>query len=210
MRTNELITALVADTGPTQPHLHERLLRLLMTGVAGSVILFLAVLGPRDDLLQALATWRFDFKLILACVTAGLALVGTAAMLRPTAPIGWRPAALAVAALALAVAIELASTPAPIWAARLVGSNAAICLTVIPTLAVLPLATLIYALRAGAPASPTGAGALAGFASAAIAASLYATHCTDDSPLFVATWYSLATLLMTAVGAMLGWRLLRW
>ena len=27
---------------------------------------------------------------------------------------------------------------------------------------------------------------------------LYAAHCTDDSPLFVATWYTLAIAILTA------------
>jgi hypothetical protein len=38
---------------------------------------------------------------------------------------------------------------------------------------------------------------------------MYAAHCTDDSPLFVATWYTLATALVTAIGALLGVRFLR-
>ena len=41
-------------------------------------------------------------------------------------------------------------------------------------------------------------------------ATLYAFHCFDDSPLFVATWYTLATLVVTAAGALVGRRLLRW
>jgi hypothetical protein len=35
-------------------------------------------------------------------------------------------------------------------------------------------------------------------------------HCPDDSPLFVAVWYPIAIAFMTAVGAALGARLLRW
>ena len=37
-------------------------------------------------------------------------------------------------------------------------------------------------------------------------ATLYASHCTDDSPLFVATWYTIATALVAAVGALAGSR----
>jgi hypothetical protein len=37
------------------------------------------------------------------------------------------------------------------------------------------------------------AGAIAGLAASGIAATFYATNCTDDSPLFVITWYPLAT-----------------
>jgi hypothetical protein len=38
---------------------------------------------------------------------------------------------------------------------------------------------------------------------------LYASHCTDDSPLFVATWYPIATAVVTAAGALIGARVLR-
>jgi hypothetical protein len=46
--------------------------------------------------------------------------------------------------------------------------------------------------------------------SAGIAATLYASHCTDDSPLFVATWYPIGFVLMAALGALIGSRVLRW
>ena len=54
------------------------------------------------------------------------------------------------------------------------------------------------------------AGALAGAAAAGIAATLYASNCPDDSPLFVASWYPLASLITVAVGAVAGDRFLRW
>ena len=55
-------------------------------------------------------------------------------------------------------------------------------------------------MRAGAPQHPGWTGALAGAASAGIAAFLYASHCPDNSPLFVATWYPIATLVCAGVG----------
>lgn len=54
--------------------------------------------------------------------------------------------------------------------------------------------------------SPTAAGLAAG----AIAAAIYAWHCPDDSPLFLATWYMIAIAGVTVGGALLGRRLLRW
>ena len=65
-------------------------------------------------------------------------------------------------------------------------------------------------MRAGAPQHPGWTGALAGAASAGLAAIIYASHCTDDSPLFVATWYPLATLVCTGAGAWAGRRWLDW
>jgi hypothetical protein len=92
---------------------------------------------------------------------------------------------------------------------RLVGSNWRTCLTAIPLMSLPLLAAALFGLRQGAPTRPAIAGAIAGLASAGLAATLYASHCTDDSPLFVATWYSIATVLVTAIGALLGSRVLR-
>ena len=78
---------------------------------------------------------------------------------------------------------------------------------------VLALPLLIAALmglRHGAPSRPALSGAIAGLLSAGLAATLYASHCTDDSPLFVATWYTLATALVAAVGALIGSRMLKY
>jgi hypothetical protein len=92
---------------------------------------------------------------------------------------------------------------------RLVGSNSRICLTAIPLMSLPLLAAALIGLRHGAPSRPAVAGAIAGLVSAGLAATLYASHCTDDSPLFVATWYSIATALVTAIGALAGSRMLR-
>ena len=66
------------------------------------------------------------------------------------------------------------------------------------------------ALRSSAPTRPALAGALTGLLAAGIAGLLYATHCPDDSPLFVAVWYSIAAAMLALAGAMLGKRLLSW
>jgi len=93
---------------------------------------------------------------------------------------------------------------------RLIGSNSRICMTAIPLLSLPLLAAALIGLRHGAPARPALAGALAGLLSAGLAATLYAAHCTDDSPLFVATWYTIATALVSAIGALAGSRVLRY
>jgi hypothetical protein len=115
-----------------------------------------------------------------------------------------------VAVLGVAVAIELASVPAASWQRRLVGSNSMICLPMVPILSLAPLAAALLILRRGAPASPALAGGAAGLVAALSGASLYAFHCFDDSPLFVATWYTLAALPVVGIGALAGHRLLRW
>ena len=93
---------------------------------------------------------------------------------------------------------------------RLVGSNSRVCMTAIPAMSLPLLAGALIGLRHGAPARPAVAGAVAGLLSAGLAATLYASHCTDDLPLFVATWYTIATALVTAIGALAGSKLLRY
>jgi hypothetical protein len=93
---------------------------------------------------------------------------------------------------------------------RLVGSNSKVCMSAIPAMSLPLLIAALIGLRHGAPSRPALAGAIAGMVSAGLAATLYASHCTDDSPLFVATWYTLATALVTAVGAVMGARVLRY
>jgi hypothetical protein len=92
---------------------------------------------------------------------------------------------------------------------RLIGNNTRASKMAIPLLALPLLAAALIGLRHGAPARPAVAGAVAGLLSAGLAATLYASHCTDDSPLFVVTWYSIATALVAAVGALAGSRVLR-
>jgi hypothetical protein len=43
-----------------------------------------------------------------------------------------------------------------------------------------------------------------------VGATLYALHCTDDSPFFVAAWYSSAIAIVTLIGYATGRRWLRW
>lgn len=100
--------------------------------------------------------------------------------------------------------------PASAWPARLVGSNGLVCLTFIPLLGLGPLALLLLALRHGAPSQPTLAGAVAGLAAGGIAATFYAAHCTDDSPLFVATWYTAAIAILVFLGWVGARRFVRW
>ena len=48
--------------------------------------------------------------------------------------------------------------------------------------------------------------AAAGLLAGGLAATFYAAHCFDDSPLFVVTWYSLAIAGLTVLGALGGRR----
>ncbi len=210
MRTDHLVQALVADRATAQPPIASQLAVALGIGFAISAAVFLLVLGPRPDIAFAATTVRFDVKLVQVVVLAVTAVVLVLRVARPGAASGWPIILLAPALLAVAVVAELVAVPSGQWLVRLVGSNAMICLTAIPALSVPLLVAFLVVLKRGAPLSRTAAGAAAGLAAGAVAAALYATHCTDDSPLFVAFWYAIAIGGVTLAGALLGRFMLRW
>jgi hypothetical protein len=211
VKTDELIAALVEDRQATPPP--ARLFgSSLPFAVLGALLLMLGIAGLRENLLQVIDEPRFLFKLL---VTLALAVPALGLLLRVATPLprtGNWPRALWIAPLLLAAAvlIELTLLPGEQWLPRALGRNARWCLMMVPLLAILPLVASIHALRRSAPAHPMRAGAVAGLASGALAAAIYALHCTDDSPLFVGIWYTLAVLLVSGVGALAAARFARW
>src|SRR5262249_18071124 len=83
MKTENLITALVADRARLRRSIAQRLVLALLAGGVVSLVLFLATLGLRQDFLAALATWRFDLKLVLVLVALGLAFGLCRALAQP-------------------------------------------------------------------------------------------------------------------------------
>lgn len=211
MKTEQLVTSLVADRARSTAPLGRSVSLAVATGALVSLLIFALEFGPRVDLAEAFATWRFDLKLVLVLAALMAASGACVAMARPVATGRWRWGVLSVAAIAAAaLGAELVVLPARTWQASLVGSNALMCLIAIPLFALAPLAALLLVLRRTAPASPALAGAAAGALAAAAAAAIYAFHCFDDSPLFVLTWYPLAAIPVIVSGALFGHRLLRW
>jgi hypothetical protein len=210
MKTDELIAALAADAQPVRRSPVRTVVGALAAGAAVALLGFLLALGVRPDIAQALHTWRFVLKLAIVAMAALLISRECIRLMRPLARPSIWPILAVLALLGTALAVELHISPSSTWSEKLIGKNAVICLTSIPLLSLAPLASLMIALRWGAPTAPVWTGALVGLASAVVGATFYALHCTDDSPLFVATWYGAAALIMTGIGAMLGARLLRW
>ena len=212
MRTEDLIRALAADSAPPIAPVDRHLLRGAVGGTTGALALFALMLHPRADLIDALRSPAFVYKLIVTAslaVTAG-SLLSEVARPLPTSGRGRGWLLVAPILLALGVVAELYIQPAALWPARLIGHNAIHCVSLIPVLAAGPVLCLFIALRRGAPSCPATAGAVVGLAAGGIGAVLYALTCPDDSPLFVATWYTMAIAAVTAATAYAGRRLLRW
>jgi hypothetical protein len=213
MNTDDLIRALTADAGDRSlTPIGRALVYGLLPALALCAALYAAMLGPRPHLLALMVEPRILFKLAFSLALAICAGVTVLRLARPSSDLGPCIAMLAGLALVLvaAVAAELMVVPESLWMMRLVGSNSMHCLKTIGMLSAAPLVAIFIVIQRGAPARPALAGAGAGLFAAAIAAAIYATHCPDDSPLFVATWYGLAIAGVSALGALAGSRLLRW
>ncbi len=212
MRTDDLINALVVDLTASKARFRQILLGGMALGAIIATVEFLFWIGVRPDIGHAVETVRFLFKFVVMLCLAATAARLLSRLATPGVSTGfWGWAWLAAPMLLMvAVAAELIVTPGATWWSRLVGTNARFCLTLIPFLSVGPLACILAALRQGAPTRPGLAGAVAGLVASGMAAMLYAFHCTDDSPLFVATWYSLAVGMVVLVGYVIGSRVLRW
>jgi hypothetical protein len=212
MKTDDLIRSLTQDLATPPPRLGARLALGLGIGFGLAAVLFFVFLGPRPDIAQAIMWPRFDFKFVVTLSLAGASLFLVLRLARPAAEL--RPAAVALRivlfVLATGVGVELMSLPPVWWQTVATGKNSSICLRAIPTLSIPLLVGALIALRSGAPTRPGLAGAAAGLLAGGLAATLYAAHCTDDSPLFVAIWYSLGVGIVTAAGAIAGRIMLKW
>jgi hypothetical protein len=212
MKTEQLIAALAADAKTTEMPIGRTLWLAFAGGVLVAALIFFMEVGPRGDLSAALSSPRFLFKCLLtvSLLVSAMGLVWHLA--RPGAvPIGWVIALCAVPVLLAGAAItEMIMIPSAAWEYLIFGMNWQVCMVLIPMLSAAPLIALLLALRHGATSHPVLAGAAAGLLATGIGATLYATHCQSDSPMFVAVWYVIATVIVTAVGALLGSRLLRW
>ena len=211
MSTDQLIEKLVADLRPPGIKPGTALLFALVTAVIAVAASLNATLGLRADLAVAITSPRFLFK---------VAVVGTLALtaflsLRISAYPGadwrlWHALLPATFLLSAGVTVELFSVQPAEWAARTMGQNSLTDVAAISLLGLPPLCGFITALGHGAPPRSASAGMLAGVLSGAIAATFYAAHGTDDSPLFVAAWYSLAIGVLAVIGAAAGRLLIRW
>jgi hypothetical protein len=211
MDTDQLIRTLAADSAHRAPRVGFVLALALLAAAPVSLLIFFAALGVRPDVMTAMHNPFFDLKFAVTLALAIAAIMVSLHLSRPEASLrGWAwLLMIPVGVLTAGIAGEMMMPQRLPMMTRLVGSNSKICMTAIPLMSLPLLAASLFGLRHGAPTRPAVAGAIAGLSSAGLAATLYASHCTDDSPLFVATWYTIATAAVTAAGALAGSKLLK-
>lgn len=211
MKTDDLIAALAAQPAPQPLWLPGLALRIIgITALA--CVVFLLVLGPRADLASALIRPEVVMKTALPALICTIALWLAVRQARPRL----HPrAGLAGLALPLGIALGLwllaFATRAPeARFADVTPPALAECLGLILLISALPATMALRILQRGAPTAPALAGALAGLASSAGAATGYSLFCMQDNPLFYVTWYGAAIGIVTLASAVAGSRMLRW
>jgi hypothetical protein len=212
MKTDDLIRTLAADNATLGPSVERWLAMIVLPGIAVSAALFAFMLGPRSDIAQVSGEFPFLFKFV---VTLTLALTATwlaCRLSRPGSGAGLAAFALLAAPIILGIAVlaELTAIAPDMRTTKLVGTSWLSCVTFIPILSLPVLAAALIALRHGAPVRPALTGAVAGLIAGGFGATIYAAYCIEDSPLFLATWYTTAIVGVAIVGGLIGARLLRW
>lgn len=209
--TDALVDDLCADLAPARP-LARRIALAFAIGGASAMLLWLSGFGLRGDLAHAIATPHFAAKLGLALVLSGAAFACCLAAARPSGRVRSAGAVLVGVPVALAalVVAQLDRMPVFSWRDVWLAGEPIACVASIMLIAAPVMLAMMIALRAGAPRSPARLGAFAGLCAAGLAGALFGLSCPIDSPIYVATWYGLAALLLAAIGALAGRRWLAW
>jgi hypothetical protein len=210
MKTEDLIAALAATSEPVpaKAQARRRILPPLLVGTAIAFVLASLWLGlaPMD---VAAIQPGFWLKLGYSAALGGLGLVLAARLARPGARVDLvlTGGAVALVALILMVgAMQLVNLAPQDRMPMMMGASWKLCPWLITAVAAPIYLAMALGLRGLAPTRP----ALAGLAAGGIGAALYALHCPEYAPAFIAVWYTAGIVVSAVLGAVVGSRLLRW
>lgn len=213
MKTDDLINAIVADQATQRPDIRRTLLIALTIGLLAASVLFVLLIGMRQNAWYSLLhSPAFGLKFVVTLSVAIPAFFIVRQLVRPDGQVSyaWLWLLVPVAVLAMRSAYEMMVVPSEYWHSHAFAPNWWACVHLIPFLSLAPLAGVLYALRDGAPSNPALAGAFGGLLSGALGATLYASHCSEDSAMFVGLWHPVGIAMVTALGALLASRIARW
>jgi hypothetical protein len=211
MKTDEFIAFLAKGSGaePLPALSHNLFWALLMAGLL-SLTLALAIIGvqPAEAFMTPTPWMKFAYTVSLAVAATFLTIRLARPVANRRAPSVWLClvllAMLAYGAYHLALMPDLAKRQA------FFGQTSLLCPWLVLLVSLPGLFVLQIALRTFGPVRLSQAGFACGLLAGAIGATAYALACPEDSPTFVAVWYTLGIVLTSAVGAISGRWLLRW
>lgn len=213
MNTDELIELMAHDPLPAQPARAWRTLAPVLPVWLLVLALVVVLWQVNPKLAQFAGTTPFQLKLLWLLA---LLWIGLGALWQLAHPGATLPRALPVlgplvlTAMAWPAVQQGLASPAEQQALFWLGQSWWVCLSSIGLLSLPLLATLLWLLRRMAPTRPALAGAMAGLAAASLAAIAYSLHCTENSYGFYLLWYGGSLLALSALGAALARRWLRW
>ena len=213
MRTDDLVTMLATGAGTAQPNPAPRRYAIAVGwGALGAALLMATLLGPRPDLAAALLRPMLWVKLAFVASLFAASLLALLRLSRPGLPLAGLARALGAPVLAiwLLALIALARADAAQRTVLFFGDTWNSCPFLVALLSAPAFIAVVWAMQGMAPTRLRLAGAAAGLFSATIGALLYSVHCPEQGAPFIAFWYLLGMLIPTALGALLGPRLLRW
>jgi hypothetical protein len=213
MKTDDLIEMLA--TGPDVAVARRpagRSILLVLGALSLSAILMAATLGLRAELAQAALLPAFWLKAVFSIAIAGAGAMATRRLSAPGAPTAMLPLLVAapIVLVWLAAALVLMQAAPEVRAELFWGSTWRYCPLLIALMALPVFAVSMKLMRELAPTRLRLAGAAAGLASGGAAAVVYCLHCPEMSAAFVGFWYLLGMLIPTAIGALIGPRVLAW
>ena len=213
MRTDDLVAMLATGAGAVEPNAAARRYATgIGWGALAAALLMAMLLGVRSDLAVVVVLPMFWVKLaFVACLVAG-SLLAVLRLSRPGLRLAWVPGALAAPVLAmwvLAASVLIRADPSQ-RGQLFFGDTWTTCPFLVAMLSAPVFIAVLWAIRGLAPTRLRLAGAASGLLSGAIGALVYSLHCPELEAPFLGFWYLLGILIPTAVGALLGPRLLRW
>lgn len=213
MKTDDLISMLAHNAEPVPAHVVGRRFAIALgVGLPAALLLMLATMGLRSDLSHAATQWMFWMKLAFAACLALAGLLATLRLSRPGMRLGvtWIALATPVAALWIAAVIVLLRAAPEQRLELVLGGTWLACPFSIAMLSVPLFAATFWCMKDLAPTRLALAGASSGLLAGALSALVYALHCPESAAPFLGVWYVLGMAIPSAVGALLGPRILRW
>jgi hypothetical protein len=206
--TDDLIHSLARTAGARRSvSLQTALAVAAAASLACAVLLVVSVIGIRQDFADMAVRMPFAFKLVY---TVSLVAGTFVAALYAATPGASATAlyALSPAVILLALGVTFDPTAFPIMGRT--DTAVAFCVSSIVFLSLPAMVLTFVVMQKGAPTRPLFAGAVIGLLSASVGAMAYTLACKNDGTAFVAIWYTVACIIMTAIGAVVGYRVLRW
>lgn len=213
MNTDQLIDQLASNVPAIRPGAIGRRIAIgVALGLIVSTTIVILGMGVQPNLGRAMHGFSFWMKWGYTISLSVISIGATATLARPDASRArwlWL-IAIPVVLLAMVGISELIHTPQTEWLKMWLGRSWMRCPWRVLALAMPIFIGLLWSFRTLAPTQLRAAGAVAGLAAGAFAATVYCLHCPEVSAIFVLTWYSLGIALAALAGSLIGPRLMRW